>query len=307
MKESTRYTIISPTKNESEYIEFTLRSIVEQSLLPVRWVIVDDGSSDGTPEIVDKYLRKYPWIELIRLPHSAERDPGPAGVRAFTIGLQAVQNLDYDYIVKLDTDLELPRDYFEAMLERFEIDPCLGIASGQYVQYWRKTWRPAIMPDYHAAGCSKVIRKKCLTDFGGYVPILGWDTIDEIRAQIKGWKTQHFQDLRFKHLRVEGSSVGFNSTFRDNGATFYLLGGTLPHFLLKLVRLLLSLQPLSPVWAGAMLWGYLSCALRRVPRLATSEEAVFYQGLLHSRIEGSIRTGFSLIMRRVQRAAAHKA
>jgi poly-beta-1,6-N-acetyl-D-glucosamine synthase len=289
MMNAKSYVIISPAKNESRYIEFTLRSIIAQSVRPAYWIIVDDGSSDSTPEIVKNYGKEHPWIKLLSLPNIQGRNPGPAGVRAFEAGRAVLPDIDYKYLVKLDSDLELPHDYFERLLHEFDSDPKLGIASGSYLENWTGTWQLIDIPEYHAVGASKVMRRECFEDFGGYSATLGWDTIDEIRAQRKGWKTGHFQEPRFRHLRLEGSAQGYMKTYCDNGETDYLLGVGFGFFFLKVCqRLLIWRRPLG-IRGLALFWGYASSFCRRVPKLATPEESSFYRSQLNSRMAQTLR------------------
>jgi poly-beta-1,6-N-acetyl-D-glucosamine synthase len=294
MTSSRSYVIISPAKDESNYIEFTLKSVLDQSVQPLCWIIVDDGSSDSTPEIVERYRQKHPWIRLLRLGRAEERNPGPAGVRAFVAGVAALPQVEYDYLVKLDVDLELPVDYFERLLEQFEGNPRLGITSGAYLENWRGTWEVITSPDYHAVGASKVMRRQCYEDFGGFSPTLGWDTLDEVRAQMHGWNTCHFKDIQFKHLRLEGTGRGLLQTHRDNGETDYLLGVGVGFFSLKFCQRLLIWQRPLALRALALLWGYLSSACRRAPRIATREESGFYRSQLNSRIVTALRQAFSV-------------
>jgi poly-beta-1,6-N-acetyl-D-glucosamine synthase len=289
MKNNAKYVVVSPAKDESQYIESTLKSVVAQTILPVRWIIVDDGSSDNTAEIVRRYSQQHRWIQLLQLPRRNVRNPGPAGVYAFVAALEALGQVEYDFLVKLDSDLELPLNYFEIALKRFEDDPRLGIASGTYLENWDETWEPIVMPEYHAAGASKIMRRKCFEDFGGFAPTLGWDTIDEIRAQMKGWKTCHFQDIQFKHLRHEGEGTGILKTCKDNGEIYYLLGGGFGFFLLKILHRSLSWKKPYALKSMAMLSGYLHPLLKGIPRIVTKEEAFHYRTLLNSRISSTLK------------------
>jgi len=277
------YIIVSPVKDEEPHIEVTIRSVLGQTLLPSRWIIVDDGSRDRSHEIAMKYSQSFPWIQVIRLARDSERQPGSAIIRAFTRGFDEVWNSDFDYIVKLDCDLKLLPDYFERLIEQFEQDERLGIASGIYLEQNHNQWFPVKMPAYHAAGASKVVRKKCFADIGGFVPFRGWDTVDEIRAQLKGWRTGHFEDLKFCHLRAEGAGIGPLRTGIMLGEIYYLTGGGSLFFALKFFDRVVVGKPFL-LGGLAMLWGYLRCRLRRRERLVTPEEARLYRKLLNGRI-----------------------
>jgi glycosyltransferase involved in cell wall biosynthesis len=210
---AAKYVVISPVKDEAKYLERTIQSVVQQTVRPYRWVIVDDGSRDQTPEIVARHSSSHSWLSAVRHEANSGREPGSAVVHAFSAGLATVRNLDFDFVVKLDADLELPPNYFEELLRRFEQDPRLGIASGVYLELHDGRWKMIQLPEYHAAGASKMIRVQCFKEIGGFVPNRGWDTVDEIKAMTRGWKTRHFAELQFRHLRLEGTAIGF---VRDN-------------------------------------------------------------------------------------------
>lgn len=285
--QDARYVIISPARDEEAFIEETAKSVIGQSLLPLNWVIVDDGSRDRTPEILRSYREKYDWIRIVTLPRRDERNPGPAGVYAFAAGLAELDNVDFEFIVKLDTDLRLPKDYFERLLKEFQQDAKLGIASGIYLEEERNRWVPVRMPWYHSAGASKCMRKECYADFGGYSPTFGWDTIDEIRAHMKGWKTRHIPELTFWHLRREGTSLGRLRTFRKNGETYYLVGGSFFFLLFKCLRQL-TVQPYL-MMSLSTLAGFLRLWIVRAPKLVTAAEAKHYRGLLNARLLALLR------------------
>lgn len=279
-----RYIIVSPVKDEERSIEFTLRSVIGQRLKPLLWVIVDDGSKDKTPEIVHRYLIQHPFIRLLSHPDSGERRLAYGEVRAFNWGCKSLGPVDYDFIVKLDCDLSFDTDYFEQLLERFRRDERLGIASGVYLEQ-RKTgvWKEIIMPAYHAAGASKVMRKACFEEIGGFIPAPGWDSLDEIQAMTCGWTTVHFKELRMRHHKREGSSMGAVNTSIMHGEAFYRTGGSKLFFVLKVVHRIFS----KPYVLGALalLWGYLQALIKRKPYLVTETEARYYKGLLLGRLK----------------------
>ena len=277
------YLVISPVKDEEQYIESTLDSMVAQTLKPVRWVIVDDGSGDRTAEIVEQYARQHSWISLVSLPRRITRGPGSPVVRAFNAGFELAKQESFDFIVKLDCDLRIPPAYFEQLLARFEQDPRLGIASGVYIEQQNTGRKMVPMPEYHASGASKVIRTRCFEEIGGFVVARGWDTVDEIRAQTLGWRTRHFTDLTFDHLRTEGSARGPLFTSRLHGEVYYMTGGSLPFFLLKVTHRMAFSKP--PILAGLMLLaGFLKPLLLGRKRLVSREEARWYRGVLQQRM-----------------------
>lgn len=286
-----RYVLISPVKDEERFLETTIQSVLAQTIRPTRWILVDDASGDRTPEILRSYAQKYDWIRVIRIERDAARRPGSAVARAFAAGYELAADAEYDFVVKLDCDLDLPADYFLQLVSRFREDPRLGIASGVYLEAARGQWRAVEMPGYHAAGASKMIRKKCFEDIQGFVPSRGWDTVDEIRAQKHGWKTGHFAEITFRHLRNEGAGIGDMRTNQMHGEIYYLTGGGAAFFLLKLVHRLFVGKPFL---AGglAMLWGYLKPWLTREPRVVCDAEARVYRHLLHARIREQFAQAF---------------
>lgn len=278
-----RYLVVSPVKDEDKYVERTLLSMSRQTLLPARWIIVDDGSCDETPDILHRYARALPWIHVVTRAPGGARQPGSAVMHAFYAGLKSAESLDYDYIVKLDCDVELPADYFESLFARFEADPRLGIASGIYLEEGPGGWTAVEMPAYHTAGASKVMRARCFEEIGGFVRQRGWDTVDELRAHVRGWTTRHFADIRFKHLKPEGSGIGSMRTHAMHGDVYYLTGGGPAFLLIKALHRMVTGSP--PVVGGlALLYGYLRCWATKRQRLVDDAEARHYRRLLNRRL-----------------------
>ena len=278
-----RYLIVSPVKDEERHVEQTLRSVTEQTVPPVRWIIVDDGSRDATPDILRRYALDYPWIQIVPRENTRSRQPGSAVMHAFYHGMEHARDVTFDYLVKLDCDVELPRDYFETLLDRFERDPRLGIASGVYLEDGPRGWCAVGMPEYHAAGASKVMRARCFEQIGGFVRERGWDTVDEVRAQVKGWATKHFPDLQFRHLKPEGSGIGSLRTNVMHGEVYFLTGGGVLFLLFKVAHRMVSGAP--PVVGGlAMLFGYLRSRVSGRERLVSPAEARHYRRLLNQRL-----------------------
>jgi poly-beta-1,6-N-acetyl-D-glucosamine synthase len=281
--QEARYIVISPVKDEEARIEETLQSMLAQTLRPVLWVIVDDGSSDRTPEIVARYSAEYDFIKVVNRPNSQSRQPGSPVVRAFNAGYDSVRHVEHDFVVKLDCDLSFAPDYFQQLLARFADDCLLGIASGVYFERNRSgAWCEVKMPAYHAAGASKVIRRECFEAIGGFVSSRGWDTVDEIRAMSRGWRTRHYRDLHMRHWRTEGAGIGQWRTSLMHGEVYYLTGGGLLFFLIKVIHRL----PRKPyvVSALGLLLGYVRNALSGKQKLVTPDEASLYRRLLNRRL-----------------------
>lgn len=196
-----KYVLITPARNEAKFIELTLKSMVAQTVLPLKWVIVSDGSTDGTDEIVKTYALGHPWIELVRMPERQERNFA-GKVYAFNAGRAKVADLPYEVIGNLDGDVSFDEEYYEFLLRKFAENPRLGVAgtpftegSGQY--------------DYrftdiaHVSGQCQLFRRECFEEIGGYIPrkIGGIDLVAVITARMKGWQTRSFLDKIFVHQR----------------------------------------------------------------------------------------------------------
>jgi glycosyltransferase involved in cell wall biosynthesis len=285
---SPRYVIISPVKDEERYVELTLRSVTIQTLKPILWIIVDDGSNDGTPEIISRYAKANSFIRLVRNTRIGSRKPGSLVIRAFNFGCQAIGDIDYDYIIKLDCDISFEPDYFQKLIGRLSADERLGIVSGVYLEMNKAgVWNEIVMPYYHAAGACKVLRRQCFEDIAGFIISAGWDTVDELRAMTRGWKTGHFKDLKIKHHKAEGSGVGLIRTSIMHGDIFYLTGGSKLFFLMKVFHRLAQ-KPYG-LSALALLWGYIRAVLMQKPLLVTEAEAHCYKALLRDRLRAQAR------------------
>ena len=278
-----RYVIISPVKDEEQYVEFTLRSVINQTVRPVLWVLVDDGSHDRTVDVISRYVKAQPFIRLVRNYRTGPRKPGSPVIRAFDCGRHALGSSEYDFIVELDCDIGFKPDYFEKLLGRFSDDESIGIASGVYLEMDKDgVWKEVVMPCYHAAGACKVIRRKCFEEIDGFITSVGWDTVDEIRAMTQGWKTCHFPDLRMHHHKREGSGIGPIRTSFMHGEIYYLTGGSKLFVVFKIIHRI-GTRPY--VLSGlALACGYIGARLKRKGLLVSKEEALCYQGLLRKRL-----------------------
>jgi biofilm PGA synthesis N-glycosyltransferase PgaC len=286
---SPRYVIVSPVKDEERHVELTLRSVIGQTVKPVVWVIVDDGSTDSTPATIRHHLATHPFIRLETSPWVGRRHLAFSEVRAFNWGREFIGSEDYDFIVKLDCDLSFEPDYFEKLLDHFIQNERLGIASGVYFEMGKAgAWGEVSMPFYHAAGASKVIRKACFEDIGDFIPGPGWDTADEIRAMHRGWETRHFRELRMRHHKREGSSIGAVKTGVMQGEAYYRTGGSGLFFALKALHRV-AVRPYL-VSALALMWGYLKARLEKKELLVTEAEARDYRILLRGRMVQRIRS-----------------
>jgi biofilm PGA synthesis N-glycosyltransferase PgaC len=220
------YVLITPARNEERFIKKTLDSMVLQTRLPERWVIVDDGSTDQTAEIVECYAARYPWIELVRRPQRQDRNfAGKA--HAFNAGLERVQSLKFDVIGNLDADISFDTDYFEFLLGKFADHPRLGVTGTTM----REASHDALKDTYYhfkdVFGACQLFRRKCFEEVGGYTPIKwgGLDWIAVRTARLKGWETRSFSDKIFFHHRPMGETESnvWKARF-DYGRKDYFLG-----------------------------------------------------------------------------------
>jgi len=225
---SLSYCVVTPAKDEEELIGLTIESMVHQTLKPLRWVIVDDGSKDRTAEIVSAAAEKYEWISFVR--SSIDRDLHPAGVEegkeiaAFYCGFNFLSDLKFDIIVKLDADLSFEPDFFQTIVERFELDPELGLAGGTNYILEGDEVVPERMNPNHVPGPQKCYRYACFQQIDGLHCCLGWDTIDEYKARMLGWKTKRHNDLKVIHYRKTGSGLGLFKRWWIWGKVCYIVG-----------------------------------------------------------------------------------
>lgn len=267
------YVIISPVRNEEKYIEETIKSILSQSKKPVEWVIVNDGSTDRTREIVSAYAGLHVWIKLVDKPDRGFTQVGKGVIETFYYGFNSIKNADYDYVVKLDCDIKIEDGYFENLLERFRQNTHIGISGGtSYVERAGK-WHEEKMPLFHPWAGARIYRRKCFEEIGGLVTALGWDTIDLLRAQMKGWKTIRYPDLKIKHLRMMSSRKGLWEGKVRLGRNFYITGYH-PVFLIARSVYRLVEPPYFIETFGA-LYGYLQALLKKEKLVVSEEEKAF--------------------------------
>ena len=197
--------IISPCRDEEKFVRFTLNSVVNQTVRPDLWLIVDDGSRDRTAEIVAGYTKAHPWIRLVRRRRAGGRQLGPGVVNAFNAGLEALKDTPFDVIAKLDCDLEFGPDTFAAIMAAFD-NPKVGMASGTTLLLLGGKLLSERYTSYHVPGQAKFYRKMCFRDIGGLQCVYGWDIIDETDARRHGWLTLSAPQPIFIHHRLQGSS-----------------------------------------------------------------------------------------------------
>jgi glycosyltransferase involved in cell wall biosynthesis len=282
-----RYVVISPVKNEADYIQLTLDSMVHQTITPAAWIIVNDGSQDETEAIVRKYAERYAWIRLVNRSGDAVRKRGKGVVEAFYAGYATLRE-DYDFIVKLDGDLSFEPTYFESLLLEFEKDTRLGIAGGAlYEKPDGKNWYLYTYSD-EVRGCIKMYRRACFEAIGGLVPAMGWDGIDEWTAFSSGWRVRSFFDYKVYHYRFTGMATGLLKSFAEQGYGAYSIGYH-PLFLVARGVKCMLVRPFV-IGGLAMIVAFFRAGLERRKRLS-SPSVIQYIHKAQMRQLGRLVTG----------------
>jgi len=272
-----RYVLITPARNEEAYIEKTLRSVVSQTVMPEQWVIVDDASTDSTAQLVENYVRDYPWIELVRRTQRAERSFSRK-VDAFNAGLQRLGSREFEVIGNLDADLSFDPEYLEFLMDKFAEDPKLGVAGTPFVENGYDSARDSFEGENHVAGGCQLFRRQCFEEIGGYIgnPAGGIDWIAVTTARMKGWKTCSFPEKRFHHYRSLGTAErGIVASLFSYGEKDYYLGGS-PVWELFRVCYRSAKRPFI-IGGLALLAGYCWAASRRTKRPISPELMRFHR------------------------------
>lgn len=274
---SRKYLLISPCRDEAEYLQKTIDSVVSQTILPTKWVIVDDGSTDATPEMLAKAAKKYPFIEIVTRKDRGKRAVGSGVIEAFYTGYQTINPHDYDYICKLDLDLEIPARYFETMMERMESNPRLGTCSGK--PYFFNSQGKLISEkcgNEMSVGMIKFYRVNCFEQIGGFIREVMWDGIDCHTCRMLGWIACSWDEpeIRFIHLRPMGSSD--KSIFKGrmrHGFGQYFMGTGLIYMIVSCIYRMTT----PPIFTGGlfMLIGYLQSWFQGKPRYKNAEFRYF--------------------------------
>ncbi len=218
-----RYYIVIPSYNEEAFIALTLKSLISQTILPSKIVVVNDNSTDKTAEIVLDFAKENPFITLVNKTSETIHLPGSKVIQAFQKGFETLDE-DYDFIVKLDADLIFPPNYFETVIKHFESDSTIGMAGGFCYIEKNGDWILENLTDKdHIRGALKAYRKATFQQIGGLKPAMGWDTVDELLCKFYNWKVVTDESLHVKHLKPTGAN--YNKTARyKQGEAFYTLG-----------------------------------------------------------------------------------
>jgi GT2 family glycosyltransferase len=289
-----RLLLISPVHNEAAYLELVAEAVARQRRPPNLWIVVDDGSTDATPEILERLAQRIDFLRVVHATQPPSADGGKdnlaaaADARSFNIGLNGLDWQTFTHIAKLDGDTELDPDYFERVLAEFARDPTLGLAGGVYADPDPSgdgnSWKVMLPPsEHHVPGTLKCYSRPCFEAIGGMQERLGWDTIDETYARMRGYRTRAFPELIAHHHRPSGSADGALRGRARHGQCAYIVHFTLPWVTLRAVKVAVRDRPRG-ISGLAFLYGYLSSAARRVPRVEDPAFRAFARRELRERV-----------------------
>jgi poly-beta-1,6-N-acetyl-D-glucosamine synthase len=283
-----KYVLITPARNEEANIGKTIESMISQTVLPKKWVIVSDGSTDRTDEIVKGYLPENSWIEFIRMPEHLDRQFA-AKVQSFCAGYQKVNGLDFDVIGNLDADISFDKEYLEFLMHRFAEEPRLGVAGTPFIEDG-KHYDYRFTNIEHVSGACQLFRRKCFDEIGGYLPIKGGgiDWVAVTTARMKGWKTRTFTEKTCLHNRKmgTGNTTPLSTWFRQ-GQKDYLLGN---HPLWEVFRIFYQMVKKPFIIGGSFLFiGFALASIKRIEKPISKEIQIFIRGEQMKRLKKLFR------------------
>ena len=267
-----KYYIVIPSHNEEALISLTLQSLVEQTILPTKIVVVNDNSTDNTEAIVNSFVSKYSFISLVNKTSDAIHLPGSKVIQAFQKGLETLDK-NYDFIVKADADLIFPSNYFETIIKKFQSDERIGMAGGFCYIEKNGEWVLENLTDKdHIRGALKAYRKETFKQIGGLKPEMGWDTVDELLCKFYNWKVVTDESLHVKHLKPTGAN--YNKTARyKQGEAFYSLG--YGFWITTIASLKLAMMKKKPLLFIDYIKGFWKAKSSKKQLLVTDEQAKF--------------------------------
>jgi biofilm PGA synthesis N-glycosyltransferase PgaC len=263
------YVIVTPARNEAQYIELTIKSVIAQTVRPLKWVIVSDGSTDGMDEIVSRYATDHAWIELVRMPERTERHFA-GKVHAFNAGYARMSGLQYDVVVNLDADVSFDEGYFSFLLQKLAEAPSLGLVGGRLVDVTSNKHYKVADLEYVSGPC-QVFRQECFEAIGGYRPLKsgGVDVVAVLSSRAAGWQTRTFTDKPYYHHRpMNGAQMKGLRERLHRGRMDYLLGS---HPIWEIVRGVYQMGNRPYVIGGMLIlvsyfWNFLSGVEQTIPR-----------------------------------------
>ncbi len=267
-----RYYIVIPAHNEAKFIGLTLQSILDQTALPSKIIVVNDGSTDETEKIVVEFTKNNNFITLINKNSEAIHLPGSKVIQAFNYGLETLDN-DYDFIVKVDADLIFPKNYFETIMQHFQSDDTIGMAGGFAYINKNDNWILENLTDKdHIRGAFKAYRKATFIQIGGLKSAMGWDTVDELLCKFYHWKVITDENLKVKHLKPTGANYNKLARYKQ-GEAFYSLG--YGFLITAIASLKLAIRKKQPFLFLDYLKGFWKAKSAKKPLLVTEVQAIF--------------------------------
>ncbi|MFO7719170.1 MAG: glycosyltransferase family 2 protein [Gillisia sp.] len=282
------YVMITPARNEEDNIARLIKSMIAQTVLPLKWLIVSDGSTDRTDDIVKNYIPHNPWIELIRMPEHGNRHFA-AKVNSFNAGYSKIKGLNYDIIGNLDADISFEPDYFEFLISKFDNDYRLGVAGTPFVENG-KHYDYRFTNIEHVSGACQLFRKKCFEEIGGYQPIKGGgiDWVAVTTARMKGWTTRTFSEkICLHHRKIGTGNASPTMTWFRQGVKDYFLGN---HPLWEIFRTCYQMTKKPFIFGGSLLlFGYVLAAIKRVEKPISNELQEFIRSEQLQRLKKVLR------------------
>lgn len=285
-----KYYIIIPAHNEEQFISLTLQSLVDQTLLPSKIVVVNDSSTDKTKEIVSQFAEKYAFISVINKTSQAIHLPGSKVIQAFLSGMETIDE-NYDFIVKADADLIFPTNYFETIIKHFQSDATIGMVGGFAYIEKNGNWILENLTDKdHIRGAFKAYRKETFKQIGGLKPAMGWDTLDELLCRFYNWKILTDETLHVKHLKPTGANYNKASRYKQ-GEAFYTLG--YGFWITFIASLKLALKKKKPLLFLDYLKGFWKAKISGIDLLVTQEQARFIRNYRWLKMKTKLSTVFN--------------
>jgi biofilm PGA synthesis N-glycosyltransferase PgaC len=282
-EKKSRYVVVSPVRDEAQTLEHTIRSMVQQTLRPVQWILVNDGSTDETGELINHWASQHSWILPVHLPDHSRLMP-KAGenvtrgnssrgrrareakeIEAFCRGYERITAPDWQFLAKLDGDVGFEPDYFERCMAEFATDPSLGIGGGVICHSIGGKLQVESNPGFHVRGATKIYKRACWEEIAGVISGAGWDTIDEVKANMLGWRTRSFTHLKVMHYRFTGAANGAWQNAIKNGIWSYICGYHPLFMLFRCGKRLLG-KP-SLIGSAGLLWGFLLGYIQNVAQI----------------------------------------
>jgi cellulose synthase/poly-beta-1,6-N-acetylglucosamine synthase-like glycosyltransferase len=284
------YYIVIPAHNEETFILLTLTSIVQQTLLPKKVVVVNDNSSDATENIIDNFANQYDFITKVNTNSTDEHLPGSKVINAFYKGFETLDN-DFDILVKLDADIILPKNYFETICGHFQHNPKIGIAGGlAYIEKNGQWIYETVADKNHVRGPFKAYRKECFEQIGGLQKSLGWDTKDVLLARFYDWKVEVDESLHVRHLKPTGNAYK-QKVNRNHGAVFYKLGYGFWISLISSFKIALKKKSIRVFFE--YMKGFFAAKKAQTPKMVTSDQAIFIRTYRRTQMLSKLKQFFS--------------